>query len=668
MTTYIVAHPLAGAMRSKGVYRFCGTLIGSTAALLLVPALANAPLLLSLAMSGWVAFCLYVSLLDRTPRAYLFMLAGYTAAFVGFPSVDAPQAIFDTAVSRVEEIGLGILCATVIHSVFWPKGLTGSVLGLIDRALADARRWLGDLLDPERQAGAGSDAKLTGDRRRLAGDITQLRLLSTHVPFDTTHLRWTAGAIRAMQDRVAALTPHLSAVDDRLRALADDQGRLPHDVVALLGQVAQWLQRQASDPQAAPDADLDAAFQRFAAAPAGAAVDAAQQRWQQALRISLVQRLAELTAEWQACASLRRDIDAGLRGAAAPLRRQASLGNRVLHRNRGMALLSAAAAAIAIAVCCAFWILTGWTYGYVAAMMAAVFCSFFAALDDPVPAIHGFIKWTLWSVPVSALYVLVLLPLVQDFGMLVAICAPLFLVLGCFIARPASFGQAMPFFFGVAGTLAMHDTASADLASFVNFTAAQIMGALIASRVTRLLRSVGAQWSARRIQRATWRELGDMADAARGAAPDAGYAVRMLDRIGLLAPRIAQAGGTLDGVVANDALRDLRVGADLATLRQLHVDLSAAVAQSIPALLAPISAFFRARAGGQAVAPPSQALAGIDAALVAAFQPAGRDAVADRAVAALVGLRRNLFPQAPAALVAGTSTPGTEKEEASDDR
>ena len=45
------------------------------------------------------------------------------------------------------------------------------------------------------------------DRRELANDITQLRLLSTHVPFDTGNLRWTAGAVRAMQDQIAALTP-----------------------------------------------------------------------------------------------------------------------------------------------------------------------------------------------------------------------------------------------------------------------------------------------------------------------------------------------------------------------------------------------------------------------------------------------------------------------------
>ncbi|WP_341473465.1 FUSC family protein [Serratia marcescens] len=33
-------------------------------------------------LSLWVGFALYVSLLDRTPRSYAFMLAGYSTAMI----------------------------------------------------------------------------------------------------------------------------------------------------------------------------------------------------------------------------------------------------------------------------------------------------------------------------------------------------------------------------------------------------------------------------------------------------------------------------------------------------------------------------------------------------------------------------------------------------------
>ena len=87
LTVYIVAQPLSGMARSKGVYRAAGTLTGAAFAALAVPNLVAAPELLCLALAGWLALCLHLSLLDGTPRAYAFMLAGYTAAIIGFPSV-----------------------------------------------------------------------------------------------------------------------------------------------------------------------------------------------------------------------------------------------------------------------------------------------------------------------------------------------------------------------------------------------------------------------------------------------------------------------------------------------------------------------------------------------------------------------------------------------------
>jgi uncharacterized membrane protein YccC len=635
LTAYVVANPLAGAVRSKALFRFLGTLLGSSAAVLLVPTLSNAPELLTLALALWTGLCLFISLLDRTPRAYIFLLAGYTAALIGFPSVQAPLEMFDTAVARVEEIGLAILCASLVHSIILPTSLAPTLLGLMDRTLGDAQRWLHDLLRPGPRQGTQDPHALGTDRRRLAMDITQLRLLSTHVPFDTTHLRWTADAIRAMQDRVAALTPTLSSVEDRLAALEQAQGgTLSADVSALLAQIGHWLEAATPDQSAELPA-LQATIQAIAEQPKLPA-------WERALRMGLAAGLEDLVQGWRACAQLRRDIDAGLSGTAMP-RHQAS-SNRVLHRDYGMALLSALAAVLAICLCSAFWITTGWSSGSAAAMMAAVFCSFFASMDDPVPAIHGFLKFTLWSMPLSVVYVLVLLPLVHDFGMLVLVCAPLFLLAGCYLARPATMGSALALLFGVAGTLALHDTSNVDLALFFNSMAGQIVGIVVAARVTRLVRSVGAEWSARRIQRAIWRELGDMA-AARGAPGNTDYTVRMLDRIGLLAPRVALASPDDPNLVTNDALRDLRVGIDIAGLQGSRAQLPV---QSVGTVLAGIAGFFRQRSAGRSSPWPSSLLAHIDHSLAAAL--ASPHADGRSAVAALVGLRRNLFPHAPAAL------------------
>jgi hypothetical protein len=122
----------------------------------------------------------------------------------------------------------------------------------------------------------------------------------------------------------------------------------------------------------------------------------------------------------------------------------------------------------------------------------------------------------------------------------------------------------------------------------------------------------------------------------------------MLDRIGLLAPRIAQAGGTLEGMVAHDAMLDLRMGADIVALQRTRAHLPAEAAAQV---LADIATFFRGRAGGQGEgARPPALLARIDAALSGALGAPDASPEWRSAVTALVGLRRNLFPEAPAAL------------------
>lgn len=104
-TVYIVSHPLTGSLRSKAPFRLIGTVIGAASMVVRVPNLVNAPELLSVALALWTGLCLYLALLGCTPRSYLFILAGYTAALIGFPAVTTPDAVWDIAVARVEEIG-----------------------------------------------------------------------------------------------------------------------------------------------------------------------------------------------------------------------------------------------------------------------------------------------------------------------------------------------------------------------------------------------------------------------------------------------------------------------------------------------------------------------------------------------------------------------------------
>lgn len=94
----------------------------------------------SIVLACWIGLCLYFSLLDRTPRSYAFVLAGYTASLISFPSVLDPGTIFDTASMRVQEISVGILCAVLMHRFILPRHMSGQFTGKLNATLHDARQ------------------------------------------------------------------------------------------------------------------------------------------------------------------------------------------------------------------------------------------------------------------------------------------------------------------------------------------------------------------------------------------------------------------------------------------------------------------------------------------------------------------------------------------------
>jgi len=625
-TAYIVSQPLAGAVRSKAVYRVLGTMLGAAAAVALVPNLVNAPLLLSLALALWVGGCLAISLLDRTPRSYVLMLAGYTAAIIGFPSVNQPGAIFDVAVSRVVEIGLGIVCATLVHSLVFPRPVGAVLQQRLSAWLGEADRWALDVLK-------GEDAQaIARDRRHLAAAASEIHLLAVHLPFDTSRLRETSGAVRAFHDRMLLLIPLLSGLSDRMDALRDTAHPKAR---AALNAVTDWIEAGSPRDQGLA---LVERLETLAAKRRNAS-------WPALLVESLLMRLAETVralGESHALMARLSDPDAPLSPALEA--EAARAGRRRMHADLPLALLSGAAAAIAILLSCAAWIVAGWGDGAAAPVMAAVFCCFFAAMDDPVPAIKSFGVFSLLSLPLSALYMFAVLPSIDGFPLLVMVMAPPLIFLGLYIPNPATMGAALAVLMGFCNALALQETFSADFASFLNANLGQFVGLLVAIMVTAGLRSMGADASARRLLGRTWRGLARLA-RARSAPEPAAFAALLVDRLGMLTPKLAQVGESRD-LVGVDALRDLRVGMNLVAVQAARSDLGLEGQAAVDEALDGVGDYFAALASGRGGAPGEALLRRLDAAMSRLLDTAAGSAV--QGVGGLVGLRRNLFPDAPA--------------------
>jgi uncharacterized membrane protein YccC len=315
-------------------------------------------------------------------------------------------------------------------------------------------------------------------------------------------------------------------------------------------------------------------------------------------------------------------------------------GQAPRHRDHGMALRSALGVFLGTIACVAVWIATAWPDGATAAMMGAVLCCLFAGQDDPAPAIVSFATWT--GVAAVAIGVLLfgVMPLVHDFVSLALVLAPALVLCGLLMTLPRTMAVGMAL--GVNGNalLAIQDRYTSEFGAYVNSSVALVGGIWIAALVTRLVRSVGAEHGARRLIAAS---RADLARAARrrGRGDRAAFAHLMLDRLGLLVPRLAAAGP--DSPLRRiDTLAALRAGMNLVSLRRARHGLPADQVAALDDALDAVAAHYDRPLG----AASAVLLERIDASLALIGAEAGGPGRRD-ALLGLAGLRRALFPEAP---------------------
>lgn len=421
ITVYIVSQTSVGASLSRSLYRLAGTVAGASATVLIVPTFANTPILCSAVLTGWIAFCLWLSLLERTPRAYAFVLAGYTASLIGFPAVSDPGGIFNVAIVRVQEIAIGIFCAALIHRYVLPARVSGQFNAKLSQTLQAARGRVADTLAGKPDAASGP--------LHLALALQFLQGISHHIPYDFALSAPVRQARKAIHDRLARLVIVNCELHDRLPAF----GTLPADVQTLLGDVQAWLAGEG------PGSTAETLRLRCALL-----IDryAAQARtFDDALQVSFIRYLSEAIALLQQCERLSGAIH-----HAKPVsgeRQTRAAKGYVFHRDPLTAARTALAAFAIILSGCLVWIFSAWPDGGTAVSILGVCCTLFGSFDTPAPHIVKYIIGSFWGVVISLFYSFALLPQVSDFSVLVAVLAPAYLLAGSLQARPPTTFMAM---------------------------------------------------------------------------------------------------------------------------------------------------------------------------------------------------------------------------------
>ncbi|WP_313376689.1 FUSC family protein [Pantoea sp. CTOTU50773] len=525
-TVYVASQLYSGSTVSKSVFRFFGTLLGGLFTLLIYPTTVESPMLFSLCISLWVAVCLYLSLHDRTPKSYVFMLAGYSAAIMGFPDVTSPSAITYTVISRIEEITVAIICSSLVHRFIMPVSMRSLLEQSVSLWYQNARKLCSELVTvmPADKSVEREDILV-----QMANYPLNVETLITHCVYEGDAARRLVRLVSVQYQHLSYLIPTLTAIESRLNLLAQQEIRFPDYVAEAFQQFLLWLngddQVQIHDVLTVTQAQLKQAWQ-----------EGRLNSEESILLIGLLERLLNFVRIANAYHSVSERVSEW-----TPTVKPGKTVRAHKHVDKGLLLLSCFTAFLATFATCLFWIGSGWKDGSTAPMMAAVLCSFFAGLDSPIAPMKLFLKGVLISMAISLLYVTVLIPQAVTFEAMIICLAPGLFALGLVITNPATNLIGLIVATQIPGLIGMSHHFKPDLLLIVNAMISTLVGIVIALVLTLLIRNKRPSWTAKRAVRKGIRDLLQFIAALRvntvTMTARQQFVARTLDKVNIILPR-----------------------------------------------------------------------------------------------------------------------------------
>ncbi len=475
VTVFIVAAGARGAVLSKSLYRFLGSLAGILASIALIAAFAQAPLLFVLALALWLGLCSAAASLLRYFRSYGMVLAGYTATLVAVPAAATPDRIFAIATARLAVVSLGV-GVTALVFLLTDRGLGAKGLRLAARnLLRDTTRFLRDALN------GLTDAELT---RRRAAIAVNLLVFDQSIEF--TSVEDATFGLRAQEPRTAAalLFAVLTGARRLATLLAPSHQPTPsrefarETMQAALGALCQGLGSTAPDFPALARICVDA--RQALAAMLDRAAPAASEP---------VPALSDLSA----LAASETLLDE-LRGALTHFASLAEGGARTraealpVYANWVTALRNGLRTFLAASLAGVFWIMSQWPQGGTALAILGPITGLMALTESASAASLAFFQGALLSALVALPVREAVLPQITGFPLLMAVLLPIMAVALIYSRRPGLTGtRANGFLIFFLTQVAPANPMRFDLAGALNTSLALVAGGFAGMLAFRVL-------------------------------------------------------------------------------------------------------------------------------------------------------------------------------------
>lgn len=529
-TVMIIANPYSGMVSSKCVYRLVGTVAGAIIALMLTPYFINTPWLFTVILSLWVGFALYVSLLDRTPRSYVFMLAGYSTAMIVYNAITYIDTynIFDIAVARVLEISVGVISTAVVSATFFPVHVGAMIKQRVNKTLNDLEATFEKLITVQK-----TPENYTQILSVITRDTSDIHALAVHLAYEKGELKGMTKPLQEMLHQVSLVVANLVALSQRVKQLEHMQllnlaphlSRIRQHSLAFLKQEKVLIP---TDLQTLPRGFEEDFSELIAIATPE------QQIVLAALKMDVRHFITNILAVkllWQQIQQGNKEIPTEITAITTKY--------PSLHRDHGIAIRGGISAVLITFIVTGAWILSGWKAGFMMAQMGAITACILTALDNPVPVLRIFIWGSIVSAGLVFLYAFGIFPHVTHFWQLALVLFPVFLVAVSMMANQMLMPVGMVLGINTMMGLNLHNKYSIDAVSYLDSSFAMVLGVLVSLIVIDLVRAVSPDTSATRILTLHYQAMRQALTLSYGSEFKI-HLRGMLDRVGVLNTKMVQ--------------------------------------------------------------------------------------------------------------------------------
>ncbi|MDN6873384.1 FUSC family protein [Pseudomonas citronellolis] len=436
ITVFIVMQPQSGQVFAKSFYRILGSLVGLTVMVALIAVFAQERVLFLLVVALWVGACTAGAARYRDFRSYACVLAGYTATLIGLPATLHPEAAFMSAVWRVLEISLGILCSTVVSAVVLPQTSTAAMRNALYQRFG-AFAWF--VLD---NLGGGQRQRFEAANVNFVSQAVGLEALRSATRFEDPHMRLRSGRLARLNNEFMVLTTRYHALHQLLERLRSQGGER---VLQALEPCLDELREVLGPWKGKPLLDRDAAA-------LAEQLEIRRQRLMQRIRearAAVREQIEEVgeRLDFNTAAELLYRLVADLHNYALT---HASLADHHHERenwkfgfspkaNLVGSLVAGARTTLMILAFGLFWIETAWPSGSTFVLNAAAVAALVSAVPDPAKLAMQMAVGTFFAAILGFAETFFVFPHLDGFPLLCVALAPVF-ALGAFLSVKPAYG------------------------------------------------------------------------------------------------------------------------------------------------------------------------------------------------------------------------------------